>query len=236
MDESIGSLFSILGKIFSCKNEHLQKLIKDNKKLEIFNKVIGEEVNIIFEQKLLLSDNDYQFNPNEQEDTEAKKPTVIFGSKNFMQLLEEDNKIYKLFLEGGDYEKAFNEKKEKERLEQEEMKKKENEENKKEEEDAYFNNEEEEQDDNKKNDLKGSFNAFDQDDGEENKEKNNENENNENNNENENENEGEKENKEENKEKAEEIEEVKDFNDVNYWKPKITPDDNIMSAVLSDLD
>ena len=227
---------SILGKIFSCKNEHLQKLIKDNKKLEIFNKVIGEEVNIIFEQKLLLSDNDYQFNPNEQEDTEAKKPTVIFGSKNFMQLLEEDNKIYKLFLEGGDYEKAFNEKKEKERLEQEEMKKKENEENKKEEEDAYFNNEEEEQDDNKKNDLKGSFNAFDQDDGEENKEKNNENENNENNNENENENEGEKENKEENKEKAEEIEEVKDFNDVNYWKPKITPDDNIMSAVLSDLD
>ena len=35
---------------------------------------------------------------------------------------------------------------------------------------------------------------------------------------------------------SEETEEEKSFNDVNYWKTEINPDDNIMSAILNDLD
>ena len=35
---------------------------------------------------------------------------------------------------------------------------------------------------------------------------------------------------------SEETEEEKRFNDVNYWKADVKPDDNIMSAVLNDLD
>ena len=45
---------SILTKIFTSKNEHVKNIIKDNKNLEVFNTVIGDEVNKIFEQKLLL--------------------------------------------------------------------------------------------------------------------------------------------------------------------------------------
>ena len=33
-----------------------------------------------------------------------------------------------------------------------------------------------------------------------------------------------------------ETEDDKRFNDVNYWKADVRPDDNIMSAVLNDLD
>ena len=243
---------SLLNKIFTSKNEHLKNLIKDNKNLEIFNKVLGEEVNDIFEQKLLLTENDIQFNSNAQDDAEEKKPNVYFGKKNFMELIEEDAQIFKIFLAGGDYEKALNDKKEKEKTEKEALEKeKEMEENKKAEEDAYYNNEEEEQDD-KKN-LKDSVNNLDQED-EENDEKKNENENineneNENQNENEKENEKDNENNEEEKEKekekteenkeessSEETEESKKFNEVNFWKPEIVPDDNIMSAVLNGLD
>ena len=37
-------------------------------------------------------------------------------------------------------------------------------------------------------------------------------------------------------EASSETEEEKSFNDVNYWKTEIIPDDNIMSAILNDLD
>ena len=116
-------IVSLLTKIYSSKNEHLKKLINNNKNLEIFNKVIGEEINNIFEQKLLLNDNDIQFNSNNQDDNDEKKPNVYFGKKTFMELLQEDIDIYKLYLQGGDYEKALNDKKEKQRIEKEEMEK-----------------------------------------------------------------------------------------------------------------
>lgn len=67
---------SILNKIFTSKNEHLRDLIKDNKNLEVFNTVIGDEVNKIFEQKLLLSENEIQFGSHD--DSEEKKTYVIF--------------------------------------------------------------------------------------------------------------------------------------------------------------
>ena len=219
---------SILNKIFTSKNEHLRDLIKDNKNLEVFNTVIGDEVNKIFEQKLLLSENEIQFGSHD--DSEEKKPMSYFCKKSFMDVMDEDLDIYKKYLNGEDFKKALEEKREKERIERENMKKEKlDEEKKKMEEDGYFNNEEEEIDD-KKNDLKGSIN-MNQDDEEENNE--NKEENNENNEDNENE-----PRPEENKEESstEESEKDKEYNDVNFWKPEIKASENILSSILEDLD
>ena len=218
---------SILNKIFNSKNNHLKDLIKDNKNLEVFNTVIGDEVNKIFEQKLLLSENEIQFGSHD--DSEEKKPMSYFCKKSFMEVMDEDLDIYKIYTQGGDFNKALEEKREKERIERENMEKEKlDEEKKKMEEDGYFNNEEEETDD-KKNDLKGSIN-MNQDDEEENNEKE---ENNENNEENENE-----QRPEENKEDSstEESEKDKDYNDVNFWRPEVKPNDDILTSILSDLD
>ena len=222
---------SILNKIFTSKNEHLKDLIKDNKNLEVFNTVIGDEVNKIFEQKLLLSENEIQFGSHD--DSEEKKPMSYFCKKGFMEVMDEDLEIYKKYQKGEDFNKALEEKREKEKIERENMEKEKlAEEKKKMEEDGYFNNEEEETDD-KKNDLKGSIN-MNQDEEEENNENNeNKEENNENNEENENEPKPE-ENKEESS--TEESEKDKKFNDVNYWKPEIKASDDILNSILEDLD
>ena len=222
---------SILNKIFTSKNEHLKDLIKDNKNLEVFNTVIGDEVNKIFEQKLLLSENEIQFGSHD--DSEEKKPMSYFCKKGFMEVMDEDLEIYKKYQKGEDFNKALEEKREKEKIERENMEKEKlAEEKKKMEEDGYFNNEEEETDD-KKNDLKGSIN-MNQDEEEENNENNeNKEENNENNEENENEPKPE-ENKEESS--TEESEKDKEFNDVNYWKPEIKASDDILNSILEDLD
>ena len=216
----------------------LKNLIKENKNLEEFNKVIGDEAKKFFDQKLLLSDNDNQFGNSEGQ--EEKPPTLFFGKKTFMDLMEQDIGIYKIYLDNGDYVKAFDEKIENEQKEQEEFEK-ELEEKKKSEEDEYF-NDEEEQEQNKQSDLKGSGNLLDQDQKEggqeENEKKDEEKEEKE-----ENLNEKENENKEEenaentNEESStEENEKDKPYNDVNYWKPEITPNDGILNAVLNDLD
>ena len=199
----------------------MKNLIKDNKNLEVFHNVVGDEVNKVFDQKLLLSDNEVQI--NSQNDDE-KKTLTFFGKKNFMELLEEDLDIYKIYLNGGDYQKTLNEKKEKERKEREDMERQKLEEEKKlEEDDNYFDNEEEE-DNNKKDNLKSSLNV-DQDEDEDNNEKN-ENEEKEK----ENEGEGEKE------EKEKPNEEDNKYNDNNYWSPEIKPSEDFMKSVLNDLD
>ena len=132
-----------------------------------------------------------------------------------MELLEQDNAIYGQYLKGEDYLAALSEKKEQEKQEKEERQKLE-------EKDLNEGGEEEMVsglgdsiniiDDNKNN-------AVDQE-------------------------EAPKVEEEEAKEKpdtgtedvSEETEEEKSFNDVNYWKSEIKPDDDIMSAMLNDLD
>ncbi len=217
---------SLLNKIFACKNEHLRELIKNNKNLEVFNTVIGDEVNKIFEQKLLLSENEIQFNSHDEAD--EKKPMSYFGKKNFMEIMDQDLDIYKIYLKGGDFVKALEDKKEKEKIERENMEKEKLAEEKKMEEDEYFN--EEEEADDKTNDLKGSIN-LNQDEEDQNNE--NREENNENNEDNENE-----ASPEENKEESstEESQKDKEYNDVNFWKPEVKPNDDILSSILKDLD
>ena len=231
---------SLLSKIFLSTNKFLKDLIKDNKNLEVFYNVVGEEVSKVFEQKLLLTDNEVQINNQDDE----KKTLTFFGKKNFMELLEEDLDIYKVYLNGEDYQKKLDEKKEKERIEKENMEKEQLEEEKKMEEENYFNDNDEEEEDKKKSNLKGSIN-LEQGDEEENNEKNNEenNEGEEKEKENEGEGEGKEEGqKEEEKEKekpneesvtTEGSEQDKIYNDSNYWKPEIKPNDDIINEIMN---
>ena len=220
----------LLTKIVLSNNENIKNLIKENKNLEVFYNVLGDEVNSIFEQKLLLEENDIRF--GSQEETETKKPSVYFGSKDYMKLVEEDLNIYKAFLEGGDYQKLLDEKKEKAKKEQEEKEKEMLEEQKKSEDDEYFGEEDDEED--KKNkkqdeeDNRGDEKKKEEENNEKKEEK---------------EEEGKKDEKEkeeqtnqEEKSTSEESEKDKVYNEVNFWKTEIMPTDEIMNAIMNDLE
>ena len=204
---------SILIKVLASSNEYLKELINDNKNLLAFDKILGQEINSIFNQKLLLNpEKDIPMGPNIPFDKEEIS-LKYFGKKNFMELLEEDNSIYSVYLKGEDYETLLSEKKERELIEQEERKKLE--------EKNYNEGPEEEM----VPGLGDSINIVDENKNVEQEEVQRE--------------------EEEVKEKAEggneeeassETEEEKSYNDVNYWKTEIIPNDNIMSAILNDLD
>ena len=204
---------SILNKVLASSNAYLKELINDNKNLLAFDKILGQEIDNIFNQKLLLNpEKDITMGPNIPFDKE--EPSLkYFGKKNFMELLEEDNSIYSVYLKGEDYETLLSEKKERELIEQEERKKLE--------EKNYNEGPEEEM----VPGLGDSINIVDENKNVEQEEVQRE--------------------EEEVKEKAEEgneeeasseTEEEKSYNDVNYWKTEIIPNDNIMSAILNDLD
>ena len=225
---------TILSKIFLSENPSIKELIKDNKNLVIFDEVIGDEVKKLFDQKLLLSENDIQIGGAQEK--EEKKPEGYYKKKNFMESLDEDISIFNMYLKGEDYKTALNAKKEREEKEKEEKEERElEEEKKKNEEDQMFvqegENEIENESDgkNKFQNLKGSINIG-QDDGEEE-------DNNNINVEESNEKAGniEKDEKEEETEE-EEKEEDKKYNDVNFWKMESVPEDSIMSSILNDLD
>ena len=201
---------TILNKINTSTNEYLKELIKDNKNLAAFDQILGQEIDTIFNQKLLLNvEKDIQIGQNIGLEKEEEAPLQYFGKKNFMELLEQDNSIYSVYLKGEDYESLLNEKKEQEKLEKEERKKLE--------EKSINEGGEEEM----VSGLGDSINIMGGNDVEEQEEA---------------------QKIEEGpdivteEEVSEETEEEKRFNDVNYWKADVKPDDNIMSAVLNDLD
>ena len=207
---------SILNKIIASTNEYVKEFIKDNKNLAAFDQILGKEIDTIFNQKLLLdAEKDIQIGPNigiEKEET----PFQYFGKKNFMELLEQDNSIYSVYLKGEDYETLLNEKKEQEKKEKEERQKLE-------EKKIEEGGDEEEM----VAGLGDSVNILDDNNAVEHDEI------------------PKMEEEEEEKDRpdtgteeegSEETEDDKRFNDVNYWKADVRPDDNIMSAVLNDLD
>ena len=207
---------SILNKIIASTNEYVKEFIKDNKNLAAFDQILGKEIDTIFNQKLLLdAEKDIQIGPNigiEKEET----PLQYFGKKNFMELLEQDNSIYSVYLKGEDYETLLNEKKEQEKKEKEERQKLE-------EKKIEEGGDEEEM----VAGLGDSVNILDDNNAVKHDEI------------------QKMEEEEEEKDRpdtgteeegSEETEDDKRFNDVNYWKADVRPDDNIMSAVLNDLD
>ena len=208
---------SILTKIIESTNPTIKEIIKDNKDLLTFHQILGNDINYVFNQKLLYdNEKDIQIVPNialEKEET----PLQYYCNKNFMEVLEEDNEIYSTYLKGGDYEKLLTEKKEREKQEQEERKKLNEQANK------------EMQDDLNDNGMGNENNPYGDNKGEDNEE-------------NPKEKEEDKEfmenpfdTVEEIEVESEETEEQKSFNDVNYWKPEVKDDDS-MKNILNDLD
>ena len=214
---------SILTKIIESTNETVKEIIKDNKNFSVFDSILGQDINSVYNQKLLYNPekDNIQMGINLDQEKEAP-PLQYFCNKNIMDVLKEDNDIYSLYLEGGDYEKALSEKKEREKAEQEERRKL-NEEGKKiiqdtEEEiglDNQINNNEEKNEEQK-------INQNEKEEKEEKEEQHLENEN---------PLEG-----PEIESSSEETDEDKSFNDVNYWNVSPNIDKKTESNILNDLD
>ena len=232
---------TLLNKINQTDNEHLKNLFNEDNNLKVFDEVLGEEINHIFNQKLLLTDT-----LGANLGTEEEKPLPTFGKANFLEILEEDTNIYNIYKEGGNYKTKLEEKIEREKAEKEKAEKEkadqeivgEEEENK----DEHIH-----QDDDEENEEGVEEIGVDRE-GDEEGEKKNEAEENEKEDDEEKEKEKEKEEKEE-KEKedeennddkrstsTEESAEEKKYNEVNFWAAPITPNDDIMSAILNDIE
>ena len=232
---------TLLNKINQTDNENLKNLFNENNNLKVFDEVLGEEINHIFNQKLLLTDT-----LGANLGTEEEKPLPTFGKANFLEILEEDTNIYNIYKEGGNYKTKLEEKIEREKAEKEKAEKEkadqeivgEEEENK----DEHIH-----QDDDEENEEGVEEIGVDRE-GDEEGEKKNEAEENEKEDDEEKEKEKEKEEKEE-KEKedeennddkrstsTEESAEEKKYNEVNFWTAPIAPNDDIMSAILNDIE
>ena len=234
-DSNVSFDVTLLNKIVTSENEKVKKLFENDNDFKVFNEVLGDQINNIFNQKLLLADN---LGTN-MGDGDDEKPLPTFGKLSFMEIVDEDTDIYNLYKKGGDYKTKLNEKLEREKAEREKMEQEivgEEEENK-----------DEQIEDNEENEEGVEEAGVEKNEGEEEGEENNEN-NNENGNENEkkedeaNKKENENENEESNEsmdkksESTEESVEEKKYNDVNYWNAPIQPTDDIMSSILNDIE
>ena len=232
-DSNVSFDVTLLNKIVTSENEKVKKLFENDNDLKVFNEVLGDQINNIFNQKLLLADN---LGTN-MGDGDDEKPLPTFGKLNFMQIVDEDTEIYNLYKKGEDYKTKLNEKIEREKAEREKMEQEivgEEEENK-----------DEQIEDNEENEEGVEEAGVDKNEGEEEGEENNDN-NNENENENakkedeankkENENEEANESVDKKSESTEESVEEKQYNDVNFWTAPISPNDEILSSILNDIE
>ena len=115
-------IITIINKIYTSQNLYVRSFIEKNKNICVFYQIIGQETENVFNQKLLLSDNDNlgAFGFGDAEDI----PLKTFGPQNFMEVFEENCKIYEMYKNGEDYQKALNEKKERNAKEKEKEKEK----------------------------------------------------------------------------------------------------------------
>ena len=228
-DSNVSFDVTLLNKIVTSENEKVKKLFENDNDFKVFNEVLGDQINNIFNQKLLLADN---LGTN-MGDGDEEKPLPTFGKLSFMEIVDEDTEIYNLYKKGEDYKTKLNEKLEREKAEREKMEQEivgEEEENK-----------DEQIEDNEENEEGVEEAGIDKNEGEEEGE-----ENNENNNENvkkedevnkkENENEESNESMDKKSESTEESVEEKNYNDVNFWAPPIKPNDDILSSILNDIE
>jgi hypothetical protein len=218
---------TLLNQIYNTENENVKALIENDNNLKVFDEVLGEEINRIFDQKLLLSDSLGTIS------SDNEKPLPTFGKANFMEIIEEDKDIYNSYKNGEDYKKKLDDKRQREKEEKEKMEQEivgDEEENK---------DEKIQHDDDEDNEEGGEENGIDREEGEEGEENNavaedaviKE------------EDKKEKEEKNEQNESedkksvsTEESAEDKQYNDVNYWNPGIVPNDDIMSAIMNDIE
>ncbi len=120
-------IVTILNKIYTSQNLYVKTFIEKNENISVFYELIGQETEDLFQQKLLLTENNlggFGFGDFEE------IPLETFGPKNFLEVFEENSKIYEMYKRGEDYKKALEEKKERIEKEKEDKKDKENKDNK----------------------------------------------------------------------------------------------------------
>ena len=216
---------TLLNKIYNCENDNVKQIIENDNNLKVFDEVLGEEINRIFDQKLLLSDTLQSMG------SDNEKPLQTFGKANFMQIIEEDKDIYNIYKEGKDYKTKLNEKREREKEEREKMEQEivgDDEENK---------DEQIHQDEDEENEEGGEENGIDKEEGEEGEDNNvavedvevKVDEKKE---------EANEQNVSDDKKSTstEESTEDKQYNDVNFWNPGIVPNDDIMNSIMNDIE
>lgn len=99
----------LLSDISNSGNQYVKEIIKDDQDLNVFISVFAEQINTLFNQKLLSSDNNdisSLYNKNEEYYTPKQK--------TMDEIIEQNKEIYKVYKEGGDYKALLNKKKEEE--------------------------------------------------------------------------------------------------------------------------
>ena len=118
-------MINLLNKINTTDNLYLsENYLNSNEKFQTFIEIFGKDIDTIFTQKLLsngINNSSYQgFNFLDK----SEEKLNYFGKKNFMELLEEDYDIYKLYENGEEYKDALDKKRKRIEKEKEEKEKK----------------------------------------------------------------------------------------------------------------
>jgi hypothetical protein len=104
-------MINLLNKINTTDNLYLsENYLNSNEKFQTFIEIFGKDIETIFTQKLLsngINNSSYQgFNFLDK----SEEKLNYFGKKNFMELLEEDYDIYKLYENGEEYKDVLDKK------------------------------------------------------------------------------------------------------------------------------
>ena len=118
-------MINLLNKINTTDNLYLsENYLNSNEKFQTFIEIFGKDIETIFTQKLLsngINNSSYQgFNFLDK----SEEKLNYFGKKNFMELLEEDYDIYKLYENGEEYKDVLDKKRKRIEKEKEEKEKK----------------------------------------------------------------------------------------------------------------
>ena len=98
----------LLSDISNSSNKFVKEIVKEDQDLNVFVSVFAEQINSLFNQKLLSSDNnDISSLYNQSEEYTPKQKTLD-------QIIEQNKEIFKVYKEGGDYKTLLNQKKEEE--------------------------------------------------------------------------------------------------------------------------
>ena len=118
-------IVNLLNKINNTDNLYLREnYLNSNEKFKTFIEIFGKDIDNIFTQKLLLnSTNQSSYQGFNFIDKQEEKLNY-FGKKNFLELLEEDFDIYKLYEKGEEYKDVLDKKRERIEKEKEEKEKK----------------------------------------------------------------------------------------------------------------
>ena len=119
LNPNVICLISCLNKIVNCTNQHIKEITSQSKNLSVFYDIMGKEVNEIFSEKFLQNDMaGINFGNIEEENVDLN----YFGSKSFIELIDEDLEIYELYKKGEDYQTPLKQKQERIQKEKEERK------------------------------------------------------------------------------------------------------------------